>query len=222
MNPIPIIRTRRKSIALVIDSTGNASIRAPLRYPASLIERFIAMNQSWLQKKMAGFAEKKAILAPKQFVDQEPFIYLGKTYSLKITDLPLKHIRIDHTFLELPKKHAQTAEIHLTQWYKKRAKEIISDRVAYYANIMQFTYKSIRITSAKTRWGSCSGKNSLNFTWRLICAPLDVIDYVVIHELVHIHIKNHSKGFWKTVEQVMPDYTEKRKWLKINGFLCRL
>ena len=75
----------------------------------------------------------------------------------------------------------------------------------------------IRITGARTRWGSCAGER-LNFTYRLAMAPLEVIDYVIVHELVHIEVKNHSKTFWKRVEKIMPGYKRRRRWLKENGY----
>ena len=95
-----------------------------------------------------------------------------------------------------------------------RAKEIIPARVAYYSRIMNVTPTAVKIGGAKTRWGSCSGKNSLNFSWRLMLTNDDAIDYVVVHELAHILEHNHSKRFWAVVENVMPDYRERRKGLK--------
>lgn len=101
--------------------------------------------------------------------------------------------------------------------YKKRAKGIISRRVAHYADIMDVTYGQITIRDQKSRWGSCSADGSLNFSWRLILMPIEVMDYVVVHELAHLKELNHSKDFWAEVEAVMPDYKDHRKWLKENG-----
>ncbi|MCS7122892.1 MAG: M48 family metallopeptidase, partial [Candidatus Micrarchaeota archaeon] len=85
-----------------------------------------------------------------------------------------------------------------------------------------FRYNRVRITNARRRWGSCSSSNNLNFSWRLIMAPLEVIDYVVVHELVHTRIKNHSKAFWRMVEAVMPDYDRQRRWLRENGHMLKI
>lgn len=101
--------------------------------------------------------------------------------------------------------------------YKKRAKGIISRRVAHYADIMGVEYGQITIRDQKSRWGSCSDKCNLNFSWRLILMPIEVMDYVVVHELAHLKEMNHSPAFWAEVETVMPDYKEYRKWLKENG-----
>ncbi len=99
----------------------------------------------------------------------------------------------------------------------KRAKEYISNRVLFFADDMQLAYKRVCIKHQKTRWGSCSGKGNLNFNCLLMLCPLEVIDYVIIHELCHLKHHNHSKDFWDEVEKYMPEYKIHRKWLKDNG-----
>lgn len=99
----------------------------------------------------------------------------------------------------------------------KRAKEYISNRVSFFADEMQLAFGRVCIKHQKTRWGSCSGKGNLNFNCLLMLCPLEVIDYVIIHELCHIKHHNHSKNFWDEVEKYMPEYKTHRKWLKDNG-----
>ena len=104
-----------------------------------------------------------------------------------------------------------------SNWYKKHAKEIITNRVQWFSGGLGFKYKSITINSAATRWGSCGAKNTLNFSWRLVTAPITVIDCVVVHELVHTEIKNHSRKFYERLKSILPDYKEHEKWLKENS-----
>ena len=99
---------------------------------------------------------------------------------------------------------------------KKRAKEYIPGRVQILASEHGLKYNKSRITSARSRWGSCSSKKNLNFSYRLMLTPGDVIDYVIIHELAHLKHMNHSKNFWNQVESMMSNYKEKEKWLKKN------
>jgi predicted metal-dependent hydrolase len=110
----------------------------------------------------------------------------------------------------------------LAAWYKDQARLILPERTNYFAHQFGLKVRSIRITSARTRWGSCSRLNALSFTWRLVMAPLEIIDYIVVHELAHIAEKNHSRAFWSQVERMLPDYHYRRKWLKNNGRLLDL
>lgn len=105
----------------------------------------------------------------------------------------------------------------LEKRYRQAAKEYFPARAAYYAELLGVTYATITIRDQKTRWGSCSAKGNLNFNWRLMLAPPRVLDYVVVHELCHRIEMNHSKAFWNTVEMILPDYKEQKKWLRDNG-----
>ena len=115
---------------------------------------------------------------------------------------------------ESVKEQAKQAFI---DWYKTQARQVIRARVDIYARRNGFVYTQFRITNAKTRWGSCGPKGSLNFSYRLVMAPLEIIDYVVCHELVHLKVKDHSKSFWKELEHLIPDYKQCKRWLKDNG-----
>ena len=110
----------------------------------------------------------------------------------------------------------------LVNKHKKYARKIFEARASYYSQFTGGTYTSISIRDQKTRWGSCSGRGTLSFNWRLILAPPEILDYVVVHELCHLTHMNHSKEFWKLVESVIPDYKIKRKWLKENGHTLHL
>ena len=101
--------------------------------------------------------------------------------------------------------------------YREQARARISERAAWFARIMGVSYGRITIRAAKTRWGSCSAKGNLNFHWKLILMPEEVLDYVVVHELAHRKQMNHSPAFWAEVEKVLPDYRERRRWLKTWG-----
>lgn len=114
-------------------------------------------------------------------------------------------------------KEKTPSEKRLEAIYRNAAREYFPKRVSHYAHMLGVTYGKISIRDQKTRWGSCSSEGNLSFNWRLILAPPDVLDYVVIHELCHRKEMNHSKDFWALVESLMPDYKECRKWLKKNG-----
>lgn len=110
----------------------------------------------------------------------------------------------------------------LVNKHKKYARKIFEAKVAYFQQFTGGNYTSITIRDQKTRWGSCSGRGTLSFNWRLILAPPEILDYVVVHELCHLTHMNHSKEFWSLVGSVIPDYKIRRKWLKENGHTLRL
>jgi hypothetical protein len=116
-------------------------------------------------------------------------------------------------------KSINPENVHL---YKKKARELLNGRTCYYAQKYNFKYRKIRLSSARGRWGSCSASNNLNFNWKIIFAPIEVLNYLVVHELVHTKHKNHQKRFWKTVEQICPNFKTSRKWLKENSFLLEV
>ena len=140
-------------------------------------------------------------------------MYLGKTYKLKIQNCD--EIKLAE-YLFLPKKYLTDPKEKLIEWYKERALEKFTERANWYSKNTGWKYQSIKINSAQSRWGSCGPSGSLNFTWRLVMAPIAVIDYVVVHELAHVHEKNHSTRFWNKVKTVLPDYEKSEKWLKEN------
>jgi predicted metal-dependent hydrolase len=104
-------------------------------------------------------------------------------------------------------------------YYKKKIRKILEERTQYFASKYNLRFQKIRLSSARKRWGSCSSSNSLNFNWRIIFAPKEVLDYLVIHELAHTRHKNHQKQFWNLVEEMDPLYKQNRKWLKNNSYI---
>lgn len=210
-----IIRSKRKTLALIVKPNGFLIVRAPLRTPEKAVLDFVEQHAAWIEKKQA---EVSAALQtpPRRYIPGETFMYLGETYALEIVKEQKKALILEGNF-KLAETVRDKAELVFKHWYRAEAKQILGERVSLYASQYGLQYEKIGITSARTRWGSCSADGSLNFSWRLILAPLEAVDYVVVHELVHTIFHNHSKRFWKRVEKIMPDYRERRKWLRKNG-----
>ncbi len=216
-------KRRRKTISLHIKEDGRIVVYVPYHTPKGEIEKFIKEKQSWVVKKISE-KEKLTREPRKAFIPGETFLYLGESYPLEIGDTHPKGLQLKLSFGKflIDQGHAAKAEDLFTQWYKREAKEKIQERVRYFSNRLQLFPKGSKITSAQYRWGSCSRDNRLSFSWRMIMAPLSVIDYVLIHELVHIKEKNHSRRFWIALESILPDYRKHRLWLKENGHKLRL
>jgi predicted metal-dependent hydrolase len=222
--PIPIdhlIHSRRKTVALIIQRDGSLTVRAPLRMPEGSIQEFVQNHAEWIRKKQAQ--AKAAIPPPKRSYSKgESFLYLGKEYPLTIVTHQRPGISFSGGNFHLAHSSLPKARQIFIRWYKTQARMVISDRVAFLAKKNIFTYQKMRISSARTRWGSCSTNGTLSFTWRLVMAPAEVIDYVVVHELSHTQIRNHSPKFWHRVAEIMPEYKRYVSWLKKNGHFLTL
>jgi predicted metal-dependent hydrolase len=221
MNIDQIIRTKRRTIALIIDQDGRLIVRAPLRASRKQIESLVEQKADWIQSKLYLVRMTYARFKPKEYIHGEEFLCLGKTYRLAIVENAVTPLRLEDQFY-LSRSALAKAERIFTKWYTAQARLVISERVQVYAAQYGFEYRQVKITSARTRWGSCSTRGSLNFSWRLVMAPMPAIDYVVVHELVHLREKNHSRRFWEQVEAILPNYTQQVRWLKANGYKLRL
>ena len=183
-----VIRSTRKTCAIVLDENASVSVRLPLRGTDADAVRFLREKQYWIAEKRAKLLKRKEERLTRQ---------AGLT--------PL----------------TENQRIALEKRYREAAKPYFSQRAAYYAgayrHIIRHGYSAISVRDQKTRWGSCSGHGTLSFNWRLMLAPPDILDYVVVHELCHLEHLNHSRDFWACVEAILPDYRERRKWLKEHG-----
>jgi predicted metal-dependent hydrolase len=215
------IRTRRKTIALIIQPDGRLVVRAPLRVSNATIRQLVEEKASWIRTKREQIKTAPPPPAPKKYQNGEEFWYLGQRYPLEIVKAPRPLLTLNGKFC-LAQAALPKAPAVFESWYKQQAALILAERTRQFALQHGFQFTKVRITSARTRWGSCSSRGTLNFTWRLVMAPLPMIDYVVIHELVHLQIKNHSKDFWGKVGSLMPDYQSRRKWLKTNHLALNL
>ncbi len=217
MPPTPkIIRSKRKTIALVIQPNGELLIRAPKRATKKQINAMLTQHADWVAKNQAKARAAQIAFAPRQFVDDEKFPFLGENYSLKIVKTKTPALELNGDFRLAESVQGQAEKI-FEKWYKQQARTIFTERVEFYAGKHGFEYAKVKLSSARTRWGSCSFKGNINLTWRLAMAPIKIVDYVVVHELSHLREHNHSKAFWAQVAGILPDYRSRRKWLKENG-----
>ena len=216
-----IIRSARSTISIEISPEGALIVRAPYKASEKRIKELLMEKTSWINNKITEARQRKNAFRHKEFIEGEKFLYLGASYNLRITNENELALNEKGEFL-LPRRIIPLARPFILKWYKISAKRIITERTNIYTKQLDLKYGKIKISNANSRWGSCSGKNNLNFTWRLIMAPLEIIDYVVVHEIIHIIEKNHSKDFWNKVSAVLPDYYTKRRWLHDNGHMLNV
>lgn len=212
--PATLIRSRRRTISLEITPDAALVVRAPLRTPESHIAGLIREKQDWIERKMAEVKNRPAA-GKKQFVNSERFLFLGTEYPLVVLPGSNAPVSLGGSFFIGECCLPQAREL-FHAWYVERAKEIVPARVAGFAAILDYRPKKIRISDTRRRWASCSTSGTLSFCWRLILAPPEVTDYVIVHELVHMRQPDHSPRFWEKVGQAMPDYKRHREWLRTN------
>jgi predicted metal-dependent hydrolase len=223
MDEIPIdkiVRSRRRTIALVVTPEARVIVRAPLKAPAALIDEFVRQQHGWIRRKVSEM-KKRPQTVIHVYEEGEIFWFLGRAYPLHIVDDAGAEIRrTDRLFVS----HTLFPEIHrgIQRWYMAEAAKEIRSRCMWFSMMTGYSPASVRITDARQRWGSCTHKGGLNFSWRLIQAPLEIVDYVIVHELVHLRQPDHSRKFWAKVEALMPDYERRREWLRQNERLLRI
>lgn len=218
-------KKRKKTISLQIGSNSDITVYAPHFTPVAEINRFVEEKRNWIDRTMRRQARLLTQHKEKMYETGEKFYYLGGSYSLETGFDPLENtgvvFRFNRFILNCP-DNGEMKKYYFALWYQKKAREHIPARVEHFSRVLNLQPRGVRITSARSRWGSCSEDNSLAFSFRLMMAPSQVIDYVVVHELVHIREKNHSSKFWRLVIEAMPDSMAHRRWLREHQDMLKL
>ena len=217
MNPNKIIRSKRKTLSLTINENAELIIRAPKRLSIEKIQDFINEKENWINRQKR--------LIENQIKDvtsnHNKLLYLGNLFPINVEQNASKELFFTGEEFIANSIEPDSLSLSIKKWYKNKFKEIALPRVAYFANKHNLMVNQVRIKNQKTMWGSCSSKNNINLNYLLLMAPMGVIDYVIVHELVHTIHRNHSTDFWDSVESIMPEFQEHKRWLKKNGYKLR-
>ena len=180
-------------------------------------EEFLQDKKDWVLEKQKQMEDYWARIPEREFEEGETFPYLGESHELKISSENCFDV-VEGQIL-IPEKKAEKLSIKeaIDELYRKKAREKVKEIIDQYSEKIDTDYDKLFIRNQKTKWASCSSKNNLNFNWRLMMAPEKVLEYVVVHELLHLKEPNHSKSFWTQLGEIMPDYRERREWLKENS-----
>ncbi len=211
-----LIRSKRKTLGLTVTSDARLVVHAPKRLPLSYIEAFITQKADWILRKQAEISAARP--SEHVFREGEPFFLLGERLTLHYAQ-DARRVSVSGDRLILPPSDAVQAEKRIEAWYRAKAREIFADRMAFYAPQMSVKPSGLRISGAHGQWGSCGANSSINLVWRLVMAPVEIVDYVVVHELAHLIRRDHSAEFWREVARILPDYAQRRRYLKQNGRL---
>ena len=216
----------RRSISILLKRGEPITVKAGMATSLEKIEQFLSFKEKWIAKNMQSFQVLDEKYPDKKLNAEEQFPFLGKNLSLKFLPTPLKTVFFSRTeenlqmhlpqnmWNSLSEEELQKYDQDLKKYYLREAKKFISERIQIWSYQMDLHPSAVRFKNQKTRWGSCSSKKIINLNWRLIAAPIEVIDYILIHELSHLAHMNHSAAFWAVVEKHCPDYQTSEKWLK--------
>jgi len=208
---------RRRTMGLTVERDGSLTVSAPEGSDLGALEAFVREKRSWLYRKLA---EKSALQRPvsaKQYVSGEGFPYLGRSYRLLLVDEQEVPLRLEAGRFTLRRSEAESGRLCFVRWYGGHARPWLQRRVEAFAPRMGVAPTGLEIRDLGHRWGSCSKSGRLNFHWAAILLPASIVEYVVVHELVHLIEANHTPEFWLRVERAMPDYEQRRQWLAEHG-----
>ena len=239
-----LIRSRRKTASIYIERDGKVSVLVPEKLTARQVDDILESKRKWIYQSLAEWQDLNSNRIQRDYVNGEGFLYLGRSYRLKlVSDLPEPLMLKDGHFLMQAsrgrepsggsvidqKSHdsrsqrstrivtAPDADAVFREFYRAKGAIRIPPRVEYFQSKMGVKSKSIKIMDLKHRWASCTASGNLNFHWKCMMAPLTIIDYIVVHELAHLIHPNHSAAFWSELDKVMPDFEERKAWLRDNG-----
>jgi len=213
--------SNRKTLNITVERDRQVVVHAPANLSEDKIREIVSSKKDWIMGKLKHVQKYPVLASTKEFISGEALMYLGKNYQLLVVDDEIEGIELDKQF-KISKKNQDLANNLFKQWYKKQAIEKIKPLALEYAKNLGVQFNECKISEMKYRWGSCTPKNNINFSWRIIKAPMFVIRYIVVHELIHLIESNHTPTFWNILSIQVPDYQKAKDWLKTNGHLLEV
>jgi predicted metal-dependent hydrolase len=205
---------RRKSLGLTVDRSGELVVHAPVATLEPELRTWVNGKLLWVHQKLAQKREMVRDVHPPEFVSGESIFYLGRSYRLRIVDEARAPLRFDGEWFELRRSATPKAAQHFQRWFMDKGAAWLRARSAELERLSGQTSTKVIVRDLGYRWGSCGKHRTLYFNWRLLQLPVQVIDYVVLHEQVHLLHHNHSQQFWKALDSVLPDWLVRKEELE--------
>lgn len=214
--------SERQTTDIVIERNGIVTVRPPLGHTAEQVDKVVESKRAWIYRNLAEWRDLNAAAVVRRWVNGETFLYLGRCYRLSLVSrqesaLILKDGRFCLTRSTIENGGPSAAKKAFEAYYTERGRQRIGDRVRHYAARVGVKPKAVVVKDMGYRWASCGSSDTLAFHWKCMMAPAKIIDYIVVHELCHIRRRDHSEMYWNEVDKVMPDFAERKEWLKKNG-----
>ncbi|SCZ52909.1 M48 family metallopeptidase [Thiohalomonas denitrificans] len=209
---------RRRTVQITVDRGGELVLAAPRGTDEEELRRFVREKRYWIYTKLAEKAQLQRAIPKKEFVDGEGFLYLGCSYRLKLVDDPAASLKLVGGRFHLSRDLAASeGRSQFVRWYTDHGYEWLSQKVSEYTPRMEVKPGGVKVQDLGYRWGSCGKGNWLYFHWKTILLPRTVAEYVVIHELAHLHEGHHTPAFWRRIERALPDFERRKRWLAAHG-----
>ena len=212
-----VIKQKRKTATIVINDQLEIVVKVPKYVTKKQIEAMVKQNEEWI---LAVLEKKKKLIETQDWYYTKRILYLGEYWPVEIRIEPFKKPKVDFTdkgFIIVSDGSELKARQLIEQFYRKQAKDKLTKLTEQYAHIVGVQFQKITIRNQTTRWGSCSSRGNLSFNLKILCAPIQMIEYVVLHEVMHLKHFNHSKDFWHDIKELMPDYMERMNYFKQYG-----
>ena len=212
---------RKKTVAVTVEPTGRVLVIAPERIATARLDAIVARKAEWIVRRLRRAACHAPPASPREFVSGESVLYLGRHYRLKVDPRATGEAKLRGGWLHVPAlgEVQKTAHVRaaLVSWLRRHAVERLPERVEAWRSKAGVPMPRVIVANQQKRWGSCNQHGTIRLNWRIIQAPMRLIDYVVVHELVHLRHRGHSRSYWQAVRQVMPDYERRREELRQCG-----
>lgn len=207
----------RRTLEITVDRGGELILSVPADAPEVAILSFVQRKRMWIYQQLARQEILTREVPDKLFVDGEGFLYLGRSYRLRLVDESSAPVKLTGGRFIMPKALADKGREHMIRWYCGNATRWLSDKVRDYTARMEVAPAGLKVQDLGYRWGSCGKGEQLYFHWKTILLPARIAEYVVVHEMAHLHEPHHTPEFWRRVERALPDYALRKDWLSRNG-----
>ena len=217
-----IIRSQRSTADIIIERDGSIVVRAPEWVDDEQVANIVESKHYWIYQGLAEWRDLNATRVLREYTNGEGFLYLGRGYRLLLAGEQEAPLQLKKGRFSLRRDLVEGGEIAAARtafrdFYVAKGLERLTARTEYYAPKVGVTPGQLDVRELGHRWASCSSSGDLAFNWKCMMAPQTIIDYVVVHELCHLHHRDHTDAFWNEVDKVMPDFRERKEWLRRHG-----
>lgn len=214
---IAIKKSKRKTMSIYIERDGSVAALVPEHLNDGEITEIIKTKEYQIHKNLAQWTQLNEAKVEREYVNGQSFLYLGRNYRLKLVEEKMGAVVFRNGYFFLSKSEKSKAKELFIDFYKTKLKEKLRPIISKYQIQMGVEPNEIKVMELQNRWASCTTLGNVNFHWRCAMAPVDVLHYIVVHELAHLIHPNHTPAFWNTVDKILSNYDSQIKWLKLNG-----